>query len=243
MEKTLHKVKAYLYENQLTDDPNDFIARVSSERSLNVEDICKSAVTRGGADISAEAMRHGVELFQKEMAYLLSDGYSVNTGYFTAATLIKGTFNSPRETFSPDKHSVLFKFNQGEAMRKELSNIEVQVMGVAESSLRIAQVTDIKSDTVNELLTPERNLKISGYKIKLAGDNASVDVYFRNVDTNTSTKVDVSDIVMNNPSELIVVVPALQPGTYQLEILTQFTVGALLKEPRSTTFEKLLVVK
>lgn len=243
MEKTLHKVKAYLYENQLTDDPNDFIARVSSERSLNVEDICKSAVTRGGADISAEAMRHGVELFQKEMAYLLSDGYSVNTGYFTAATLIKGTFNSPRETFSPDKHSVLFKFNQGEAMRKELSNIEVQVMGVAESSLRIAQVTDIKSDTVNELLTPERNLKISGYKIKLAGDNTSVGVYFRNMDTNTSTKVDASDIVMNNPSELIVVVPALQPGTYQLEILTQFTVGALLKEPRSTTFEKLLVVK
>jgi len=239
----LHKIKAYLYENPLTDDPNDFIARVSSERSLSVEDICKSAVTRGGADISAEAMRHGVELFQKEMAYLLCDGYAVNTGYFTTTTKIKGIFNSPRETFNSDKHNILFLFNQGEALRKELANIEVDVMGVAESGLRIAQVTDVKSDTVNELLTPDRNLKISGYKIKLAGDDTSVGVYFRNVDTNTSTKVDASDIVMNNPSELIVVIPALQVGTYQLDIVTQFTVGALLKEPRSTTFEKLLVVK
>ena len=239
----MHKIKAYLYENPLTDDPNDFIARVSSERSLSVEDICKSAVTRGGADISAEAMRHGVELFQKEMAYLLCDGYAVNTGYFTTTTKIKGIFNSPRETFNSDKHNILFLFNQGEALRKELANIEVDVMGVAESGLRIAQVTDVKSDTVNELLTPDRNLKISGYKIKLAGDDTSVGVYFRNVDTNTSTKVDASDIVMNNPSELIVVIPALQVGTYQLDIVTQFTVGALLKEPRSTTFEKLLVVK
>lgn len=242
MEKTLHKVKAYLYENQLTDDPNDFIARVSSERSLNVEDICKSAVTRGGADISAEAMRHGVELFQKEMAYLLSDGYSVNTGYFTATTLIKGTFNSPRETFNPDKHSVLFKFNQGEAMRKELSNIEVQVMGVAENGSRIAQVTDVKSDTVNDLLTPDRNLRISGYKIKLAGDDASVGVYFHNLDTNTSTKVDASDIVTNNPSELIVVTPALASGEYQLEIITQYGVSTVLKETRSAIFEKVLTV-
>ena len=243
MEKTLHKVKAYLYENQLTDDPNDFIARVSSERSLNVEDICKSAVTRGGADISAEAMRHGVELFQKEMAYLLSDGYSVNTGYFTATTLIKGIFNSPRETFNADKHSVLFKFNQGEAMRKELSNIEVQIMGVAENGLRIAQVTDVKSNTVNDSLTPGFNLKISGYKIKLAGDDTSVGVYFRNIDTDTSTQVAASDIVINNPSDLIVVIPALPSGEYQLEIVTQFTGNALLKEPRTVSYEKLLKVQ
>lgn len=242
MEKTLHKIKAYLYDNQLTDDPNDFIARVSSERSLTVEDICKSAVTRGGADISAEAMRHGVELFQKEMAYLLSDGYSVNTGYFTATALVKGIFNSPRETFNPEKHKVLFQFNQGEAMRKELSNIEVEIMGVAESGLRIAQVIDVKTSSVNDLLTPGFNLKISGYKIKLGGEHASVGVYFHNQDTNASTKVNAADIVVNNPSEVIVVTPALTAGTYQLEVVTQHSGSVILKEPRSAIFEKMLVV-
>jgi hypothetical protein len=46
---TLHTIKCYLYDNVLTEDPNDFIARVASERSLNVKDVCSAAVTRGGA--------------------------------------------------------------------------------------------------------------------------------------------------------------------------------------------------
>ena len=62
----LHTIKASLYDNVLTPNPNDFMARVQSERSLNVKDVCRSAVSRGGADISA-AMEHAVNLFLKEM--------------------------------------------------------------------------------------------------------------------------------------------------------------------------------
>ncbi|MPS75187.1 MAG: hypothetical protein E2590_18880, partial [Chryseobacterium sp.] len=112
MANILHKIKAYLYDNTLTkDNPNDLIARTASERSLSVQDICQAAVQRGGADVSASAMAHAVELFLSEMAYQLCDGYSVNTGYFTASTTIRGVFDSPSETFNKDKHSVLFQFN------------------------------------------------------------------------------------------------------------------------------------
>lgn len=87
----LHKIKAYLYDNVLTkDNPNDYIARTVSERPLTVQQICEAAVNRGGADVSASAMAHATELFLKEMAYQLCDGYSVNTGYFTASTTIRG---------------------------------------------------------------------------------------------------------------------------------------------------------
>ncbi|WP_376778754.1 DNA-binding domain-containing protein [Chryseobacterium taichungense] len=49
MANILHKIKAYLYDNTLTkDNPNDFIARTASERSLNVQQICQAAVFRGG---------------------------------------------------------------------------------------------------------------------------------------------------------------------------------------------------
>lgn len=87
-----------MYDNVLTADPNDYIARVVSERSLNVKEICTTASSRGGADVSALAMEHAVDLFLKEMAYQLCDGYSVNTGYFTANAQIRGVFNSPNET-------------------------------------------------------------------------------------------------------------------------------------------------
>lgn len=243
MVNTLHRVKAYLYDNLLTVDPNDFTARVSSERTLSVADVCSSAVTRGGAAVSAADMEHNVNLFLKEMGYQLCDGFSVNTGYFTATTLIKGVFNSPAESFDPSKHSVIFQFNQGDTMRKEIPNIQVEIMGVADNSITITQVTDVKSGSVNDVITPNRNLKIKGYKVKIAGGDPAVGISFVNESTSTTYRVDPSDIVTNNPSELIIITPALPAGTYTLRVTSQFGGNVTLKEPRTTTFDKPLTVK
>lgn len=243
MASILHRIKANLYPNWLTEDPNDFAARVSSEKSLSIPDICKTAVSRGGAATTAEAMEHNVSLFLKEMGYQLCDGFSVNTGYFTVAPQIRGVFNSPTETFNIAKHSILFQFNQGETLRKELANVEVEITGVGDSSITIAEVTDIKSGSVNDLLTPNRNLRIKGYKLKIAGENPAVGIYFVNQATATRTKVDASDIVNNNPGELIIVIPALAAGIYQLEVSSQFTGNAPLKEPRTFVFDKPLTVQ
>lgn len=243
MASILHKIKASLYPNLLTEDPNDFAARVITERSLNTAEICKEAVGRGGAQTTAEAMEHNVNLFLKEMAYQLCDGYSVNTGYFTATTQLRGVFNSAGETFNTDKHSILFQFNQGEALRKELANVTVEITGVGDASLTINDVLDVKSGTVNDLLTPNRNLKIRGYKLKIAGDNPSNGVTFINLGNNNRVKVDASDIVNNNPAELIIVIPALPVGTYQIEVVSQFGGTTNLKEPRTCLLDKVLTVK
>lgn len=244
MANILHRIKAILFPNWLTDDPNDYSARVVSERSLSVPEICDSAVNRGGAATTSEAMEHNVNLFLKEMAYQLCDGFSVNTGYFTATTLVRGVFNSPTETFNPEKHSLIFQFNQGETLRKELDSIEVNITGVGESSITVAQVTDVKTGSVNDLLTPNRNLKIRGYKLKLVGDHPDVGVYFVNEATTERTKVDATDIVTNNPSELVIVIPALAAGIYTLEVTSQFSGNSTpLKEVRTSSFEKVLTVK
>ena len=239
----LHKIKALLHDNVLTEDPNDFIARVVAEKSLSIDDICQSAVNRGGADISAAAMEHAVNLWLKEMAYSLCDGFSVNAGYFTAQASIRGSFLSPAEKFNAEKHSVSFDFNQGSLLRKELGSVEVNILGVADVSLFIAQVVDVKTGSVNDLLTPNRNLRVSGGKIKIAGDNEQNGVYFVNTQTNERVKVDATDIVNNNPSELLVVIPALAAGEYKLELATQFSGSSTpLKEPRNATLEKILTV-
>lgn len=244
MSKTRHTIKAYLYDNLLTPDPNDFVARVSSERSLSVADICHSAATRGGADVSDAAMSHAVELFLKEMAYRLCDGFAVNTGYFTAMPVVRGVFLNPNETFDPQRHTLQFQFTQGELMRREIENVEVEIMGVAETGLYIGQVEDMKSRTVNEVLTPGFNLRVTGTKLRVVGDKPGVGIFFRETATNTATKVDEGDIVINNPSELMIIIPALPTGTYQLEVTTQYSMGKQwLKEPRTSVFEKTLTVK
>ena len=245
MATVMHTIKAYLYDNLLTDNPNDFSARVSSEHSLNIDNICNSAVVRGGADISAASMKHAVELFLKEMGYQLCDGFSINTGYFTASPSIRGVFNSPTENFDSNKHSILFRFNQGELLRNELSGITVEILGTAESGAFIGQVLDVKSGTVNDLLTPNRNLKIGGSKLKVVGYSPEIGVYFVNQDTQALIKVEDSDIVTNNPSEVMIIIPALPAGEYKLQITSMFSgnVYKPLKEARTTVFDKVLTVR
>jgi hypothetical protein len=246
MDNLLHKIKAWLYDNQLTkDNPNDYIARVASERTLGVKDICEAAATRGGADISAPTMEHAASLFLTEMGYQLCDGFAVNTGWFTASVHIRGTFDSPLETFDPKKHGVLFEFHQGALLRRELEHVSVEMLGVAGTGAMIAQVTDVKTGSINDLLTPGRNLKITGSKIRVTGEDAGNGIRFVNRESGEHTKVDPTDIVVNNPSELIVVIPLLEAGTYLLEVTTQFTGsgGKLLNSPRTAVFDKPLTVQ
>ena len=240
----LHTIKAWLYDNVLTENQNDFAARVSAERTLSVRDICESAVARGGADINAAAMEHAVELFHKEMGYRLCDGFSVNTGWYAASMHVKGVFTSPAEPFDPHKHTVLAEFHQGAELRKELAAVTVSILGKAESTFFIAQVTDMRTGSVNDLLTPGRNAKIAGSKLKIAGERPECGVYFVSAaDPTIRVKVDAADIVENEKSTLLVIIPTLAAGSYQLEVTTQYSGGnALLKEPRTTTFDSLLTV-
>ncbi len=244
MDTILHRSKAYLYDNFLTkDNPNDFIARISSDRSLTVAQVSEMAVKRGGANISSASMTHAVELWLGEMTYQLCDDFAINTGYFTAKMHIKGVFDSPTERFNPEKHTLSVEFQQGALLRKELQTVEVEILGVADTALVVLQVTDVKSGSINDLITPNRNLKIAGHKLKIAGENENNGVYFINQATQARTKVDSSDMVTNNPSELIIIIPELAAGSYKLEVVTQYAVSSFLKEPRAVQFDKLLTVQ
>ncbi|MDR1222626.1 MAG: DUF4469 domain-containing protein [Tannerella sp.] len=243
MATVLHTIKARLYRNLLTPDPDDYLIRANSERTLNVPNICESAVSRGGADIPAPVMEHAVNLFLDEMGYQLCDGFSINTGWFTAGPHVRGVANSPKEQYNSEKHTLLFEFHQGATLRKELENVTVEILGVADVDAVITQVTDMKTASINDLLTPNRNLKITGYKIKIAGDHAANGVWFVNQSTGERIGMDDSDVVINKPSELIIVIPPLTKGTYLLEVTTQYAISSLLKEPRTATFDKTLTVK
>ncbi|MDR2087127.1 MAG: DUF4469 domain-containing protein, partial [Dysgonamonadaceae bacterium] len=175
----------------------------------------------------------------------LCDGFSINTGWFTASVHIKGVFNSLVEKFNPQKHHVLFEFHQGTELRKELSTVTVDILGLADSGISIAQVVDVKSGSVNDLLTPGRNLKITGHKIRVVGDEPGVGILFRSQDDPDAVfPVETDDIVVNNPSEVMIIIPDLITDTYKLEITTQFSNDAkLLKAPRTAIFDKVLEVQ
>ena len=40
-ESILHVVEIYLFENFLTPDPNDYVGRVETERTLGLNEVCE----------------------------------------------------------------------------------------------------------------------------------------------------------------------------------------------------------
>ena len=238
-----HEIRVKLYDNYLTDNPNDLTAKVFSSKTVDIQKICQSAVNRAKAPTSTEAMEHNVQLFLKEMAFMLMDGYSVNTGYFTASPTVRGVFANRTETFNPQKHSVLFRFNQGETLRKEIPNIKVQVLGLGETGIIISHVVDKKTGSVNDLLTPGGTLRIKGGKLKIVGDAAQTGVSFSD-EAGNEYRVEPADVIINNPTELIVEIPAMAAGKYQLTVCTQFSGSSTpLKEARTTVYDKILTVQ
>jgi len=150
-----HKIRAELYDNLLTEDPNDFAARVVADKPLSSKDVCNYATQRGGADISAKAMEHAVDLYLGEMAYLLCNGFTVNTGVFNVRPKIKGVFNKATEQFNPEKHKISFDFNQGLRLRRELANVSVEIAGVSKVPFFIDEVVDIESESISDPAHPQ----------------------------------------------------------------------------------------
>ncbi|MDR3189525.1 MAG: DUF4469 domain-containing protein [Prevotellaceae bacterium] len=61
-------------------------------------------------------------------------------------------------------------------------------------------------------------------------------------DPKATYPVAADDIVVNNLSEVIIVIPPLIADTYRLKITTQYS-SNLLKEARTAVFDKILTVQ
>jgi len=120
---------------------------------------------------------------------------------------------------------------------------QVEISGPGDSNIMIDQVINVKTGSVNDLLTPGKSLRIYGFKIKVAGDHPDNGVYFINQTSNERTKVPNDEFITNNPSEVVVEIPELPAGTYKLQITSQFSSSAvLLNDPRSFILDKVLTV-
>lgn len=242
MANILHKIRAYLYDNVLTtDNLNDFIARTASERSLNVKQVCTAAVNRGGSDVSAPSMEHAVELFWKKWhtscvtVIRSTPGISQRERRFVGCLIVR-----MRPLIQKAYHFISVQPRRKTACWNSHHWNRYCGRGWQFSNYFIG-------DRCKERFS--KRFGYSGTKFKNIGKQDKSGrrtpeqwYLFLNALTLERTSVEKSDWVVNNPSELILLVPDLAPGNYKLEVVTQYAVGSLLKEPRMAVYDKLLVV-
>jgi hypothetical protein len=198
---------------------------------------------RSGAGLTRSDIVSVLEAEKAVIYDLLSEGGAVTTDLFNVFPSIQGVFSGAEDAFDHKRHRVKIHLTEGVGLRAVEELVKTKKIAPLQTGARISSVTDVKTGSVNRLLTPGKNLRIHGSKIKLNGDDPSVGVYFTlagsEVKAGTTVpvgapvpalapgvKVDGTDIVDNKPSELVVIIPALSPGTYYVKLVTQFTGSA-----------------
>ncbi|MDY3521736.1 DNA-binding domain-containing protein [Riemerella anatipestifer] len=238
----MNTLKAWLRPNLLTkDDPNDFVAVPLLGGSLGITEIIE-ALKKEGMEIQTETAVDIITRFNRKASELVLNGYSVNTGLVYMRPAIKGVFYD--KTWDKEKHSVYVNVNQGTDLRKAANDTKVEILGEQSSPMSVFSITDKVTGKADGTLTKGKNAEIKGTYIKIDGDNPKNGIVFKNLDNQNEVKLAKDNIVINEPSRVLILVPAdLEAGNYELSITTQSSTGSvLLKEPRTEKLPNPVVI-
>ncbi|MDR0722642.1 MAG: DUF4469 domain-containing protein [Treponema sp.] len=230
----LHRIRVKLYPNYLPHVAGGCIARKDNEASLSIEEVCGALKNRGGFTGNYHDLVEYVKQFFDEAAYQRCDGFAVNTEYFSIHPNLGGTFDKLTEGHDTQKHPVSFRFRTLTPLRSLAEHSVVEVEGLAQVNGYIDEVVDVNTEAVNETLSPGGPFSIAGHKIKVAGADPEVGVYFVS-QADPSLQVKVSGhFAENTGSKVIGLIPALSAGTWKAAIKTQYTGSGstMLKSPR-----------
>ncbi|MDR1562112.1 MAG: DUF4469 domain-containing protein [Dysgonamonadaceae bacterium] len=234
-------VRYVLEKNILSkDDEGDFIAQVVDRRTFTEKDIAEEIAGRNIGISKPEALAM-LEALAEIVKDRLGEGYSVNTQLVHFHHTIPGVY---REGEFPSEAVVRVTPSKQVAEKMK----EVRLSHV-EPSLRmgINHIDDVFSGTANDVITAGGSVKVFGFNIKIAaGEPADESVCVEFVAPDKTYRVPATGVVVNKPSQLIVVAPGsmVDGEKVTLRITTRYSSngGKLLKAPRTVTFKKTLRV-
>jgi hypothetical protein len=218
----MHKITASLYKNPFhTTDKSGYVARVEPDLSLSVDDICRSAVARGGHSAAPETMAYHVEAFIRETAYQILNNAALHTEYFRIQLNIKGVVDNEHDAFDPERQSVVIDIQPTRAMQEQLNSVEVAFSPPQKEYSCIDTVAGAAPVGAENQITSQGMVAVTGKNIRIAGDSPENGVYFTNVATGETFKVEAGAFARNTRKNLLFFAPDLPAGEYRLRLTTQ----------------------
>jgi hypothetical protein len=223
--QVLHRVRVKLYPSHLPEAEGELVARTENEKTLSFEEVCAAAKERGGFTGSIDDLNEHVTIFLRESAHQLCDGYGVNFGgLYVVYPNVGGVFKNEYEPVDKEKHKINFHFRTLSGLRKLADRIEVISGGLADAAGYIAEITDVTTGLVNDVVTKGGIFILTGDKIKVAGDSSKIGVFFYALGTpNVSIKA-TANLAINEPKKIVGTVPELLAGKdWYVEVCTYYS--------------------
>lgn len=229
-----YTLKAQLMDNTVTvDNPDDKILSPISSDTYTLDDILE-LMHQEDTGLRTETLRHVTDLFLRINERLLLSGNSVNTGLYYASASLRGTIEGG--VWNPERNSIQVNFTQGKALREAIADTAVEIIGEKGSSIYINSGLNVATRAPGYTATAGRNFTLTGKNIRVVGTDPAVGITLTSA-SNTVTKIAEDMIAVNEPSKVMILIPAgLADGVYTLTLTTQYASGGkLLSMPRSVS--------
>ena len=229
-----------LHENLLTERKDDYAAQTHSKTVYTREEFIDLMLQRGTLVTKTDivAVLNNIE---ETVTYIVKNGGMLNLPLFNISFSISGVFDGALDSFDPNRHKLHINLSKGTLLRDAEKEVKLAKTNAPLPQPQILEVKDSVSGKVDDVLTAGGAVEIDGINIKLAGDSDSVGLWFVLAD---GTETKAVTVVTNKPSQIISLIPQqLQAGSNcQLKIVTQYSGGKNLKEPKTTVYGKTFTV-
>ena len=229
-----------LYDNIMTEQKGDYTGRARITGSLHNKEIA-ARIIKERTEYRQETIENILDLADQKKVEAIAEGKSVVDGVGQYIVTVRGSFLGENAQFDATKHSLGVSYTPGQLLRDQLKAVKVICNGLAQTGPVINSITDSVTKSISQVMTSGGTAVISGSNIKILGDDPSVGIYLTK-DEEGAVPLKVSVIVHNAPSQLTIMLPAIEAGKlYALSITTQYSgSNKALKTPRSYRFPILL---
>ncbi|MHC6202838.1 DUF4469 domain-containing protein [Breznakiellaceae bacterium SP9] len=231
----------YLVPNVLAGDNGGYVAKVFQTDVLDEKEFTREiSITMGG--IAEGQVANMLNAMAKIVASATASGRSVQTPLFSTSISVSGPFQTADSDYVEGVNFTHVNMRINTVIQKAVQTAPRRKhTGVNNMGPVIEQVIDKFDDSKNSSLHPGSLCRMTGARLKNAGDDANVGIYLIDA-AGIETKVPAKDVDMNSPRAVSFIVPALPDGVYHLKVTTQYRRGREYGKPYSFIFEDALAV-
>ena len=230
-----------LIENLLTPAPDDYMAQTANVRSYTNDEIA-DRIMKTGAGLTRSDILSVLQAQNEVICDIIAEGDAVNTPLFNTQPSISGVFDSASDSFDSSRHRVKINLSAGKALRDAVTKVRTKKVQVADAAPIITEVKDMVTGSVNDQLTKNTVVQITGGRLKFLSEEADNGVFLVNADNAVFRRMEV--VLENKPARLMVMIPQnMQVGTYYLEVRTTFSNSVKpTKTLKVSRFNKILTI-
>lgn len=231
------KLNVVLHSTSLPSARNDYYGKVQrNSETITLENLI-SHIQEHETSVRPLTILYCAGLLKTEILRQLATGSAINVlDLCTVYLAVKGGMSGENPS-AVDVQSLVVRCTPSPELRAVAKDLSVANVSKAENTARINIIADLFTGNENSSITANRSLRITGTRLRIAGENPANGIYLISVD-DPAIRVRVSDtyITRNDPKTLEFFVPdSLATGErYYVELISQFTSGnVFLKDPRS----------